>query len=68
MEDDAPIDDNPSCSVSLNSQSSEDRLCARVTLQELTVQDKGLRGQVAMIALGSFGVEKIQNAPDASGV
>ncbi|KAK2865549.1 hypothetical protein Q7C36_001605 [Tachysurus vachellii] len=48
------MDDDTSVFVS----SSEDRVCARVTLQELTVQRKGLWGQVAMMALGSFGVAK----------
>lgn len=58
MEDDAFVEGNPSGIVWPNSQSSEGCLCARVTLQELTVQDKGRKGQVAMIALGSFSVEK----------
>ncbi|GAA6081891.1 uncharacterized, partial [Tachysurus ichikawai] len=46
-ENDAFMKDDTSVFVS----SSEDRVCARVTLQELTVQHKGLWGQVAMMAL-----------------
>lgn len=52
------MENNPSGFVSPNTESSKDRACARVTLLELTVQQKGLKGQVAMMASGSFGGEK----------